>query len=499
MASKVFSRLRVGAIWAAVVALAALACLVATCALLPETLPPGASPIKLTPPPEHSPSPLPVRVPPGDKIDAILKAADAAEPRPHHVPPPPRRLEAITRVYQDLSWKGLLINQANDPGAPFRTDAAATQAVPDLGALLQAVSLARAEDDLLNPEYPWGDQALAAGGLLAYTDQPVWVDGASQPTEMPAGNHLALLYRRDGILTFELRNEEGAVVLMGPWQLRSLLPPKDPTAQTPFDPEQPPRSFIAPNQICFSQGVYQACLNVRTAAVGHPASREQICEAVEGLNKADLLPSDAIVFSDTALAAVVSANAVEQCAAALNENDPTNCKPDLVIAAAEPYPADRLQMEVIQEAAAVHGLARTTAAVSWQPTVTITETAAPIAVMRVLQPLPGDVFDWDGNPMDLAPGDYRIDLLWVHHQGRWLTQFMWLEGGLNRYAYAPAEELTSLGEPVAGQDQPTPCEVVQGSFIVRPCRSGWGSSCTAFWCSSGCGKRDYCINRGRWC
>ncbi|MDW8317995.1 MAG: hypothetical protein RMN53_09155 [Anaerolineae bacterium] len=481
------------------VALSAARC--AALASMGSPTPQPPVPASQTPTPKTPPFVL--QAPNASQLEAILKATEQVERRQSHVPPPSPRVEQLEALYGRLRERGEIVNLADH--MVFNRDAATTQAIPGEGGLLQVVSPTEAEDVLLSPDYPWGDQALVVGGLLVYQGQSVEIGGPSgalggEQAWLPAGNYLVLLYRTPDLssLKFQLRAEAGTAALEGTWQLRSLWP-KDEASQTQYASKQPPRSFIAPNQLCFSQQVYQACLNVRTAAFGHPANEAMISATVKSLGGANLLPSDAIVFTETAVAAVVSSEAISKCAAALEKDSPADCYPDLVIAATEPYPADRLELEVIKKTAAVHGLARTTAAVPWQPAVTITETAAPIAVMRVLQPLPGDVFDWNGNPMDLAPADYRVDLLWVHHQGRWLTQFMWLDEGLNRYAYAAAEEVTTLGEPVAGQEQPTPCDVVEGSFIVRPCRTGGGSPCTALWCRSGCGKRDYCINSGRWC
>lgn len=486
-----------------VAGLLALFLLIAACSITADTPTTQPSPAALIPTEESPPATDPllfvVEVPTTAQIDAILKGVDAAEATRVHVPPPPERIDSLQRSYRSLQEKGAIVNTKT--ADIFNDRAATTQAVPDtdVGAQFQLVSLASQEDALQDPATNWGNKAFVAGGILVYQDQEILVDQkGDQAAEsyrampLPAGNYLVLLYRNDAGYKFELSDEQGATPVTGFWQLRA--------EETPA--AEGPRSYMTEQQLCFAQMVYQACLNVRAPAIGSGPNRRFIEQAVKTLDGAGLLPPDVAVNVAGAMADVVGAPGIDRCDAALAATEqgiPQDCQPSVVVAAIDPLPPDRLKL-IEATGWKPTGLASILPAAAWQTSVSITETAAPVAVMTVLETLPDDVFDWNGNPQDLNPNFYRVDLLYVPLQGRWLSQFVWSDNGLTRYLYAEAEEVVVQGEPVTGADQETTCDVVLSSFIVRPCRgNGTEAGCSSLFCSSGCRKKPYCLNRRRWC
>lgn len=477
---------------------------------------PAPTPVDSTPTPTATPSvtpsPTPAIAPPGSiqplfevqvpsapQIEAILEAAAALKEAPSHVPPPPQRIASLQKSYRILQDKGEIVNTRTED--VFNGRSSTTQAVPDpgVGAQFQLVSLASQEDDLQDPSNGWGDKAFVAGGILVYQDQEILIDqkgdGAAEnygPMPLPAGNYLVLLYRGGGDLTFALSDEQGATPITGYWQLRYL---EKPTLEQP-------RSYLTEQQLCLGQMAYQPCLNVRAPAIGADLNRDLIDEAVQNLDNASLLPPDAAVNVAGAMADVIGAPAIDRCFAELAETEqgvPQGCQPSIVVAAIDPLPQDRLKL-IEATGWKTPGLASMLPATALQTSVSITETAVPVAVMNVLETLPNDVFDWNGNPQDLNPNFYRVDLLYVPLQGRWLSQFVWSDNGLTKYLYAEAEEVIMQGEPVTGADQETTCDVVLSSFIVRPCRgNGTEAGCSSLYCGSGCHKKPYCLNRRRWC
>ena len=397
-----------------------------------------------------------------DEVEFLLNAFE--EPNQiaedGHVPPPDGQVTNLESICDILMTQDRLLNLE----CSFINERATTYALPEIGVLYQVVSIQLPANDqqyyneLLRSTNAWGDKGLLIGGLIVYQPDPV------PDLLLPTGAFGVLLVRNQNELSFELIDGAGANAGSGSWQLRML---------DRLINEHEAYTYVTPNKICFSQQIMQACLNLKSGR-GDGQSQTKIQEALNMLIEARLLPADAEVNVEGALASIDSLTLIKNCQAYLQENVPKQCLPDIVATGAK-------SMEI-------------------QVNNYISKTLEGIGVVELTSPIENYVYDFDNTGI-LEVGSYRVDLIQLAN-GVWLAQYV-RAVDLARF-YDLAVPVPGSGQPVDPDSlQPIeepgePSQVLLDRYIWSPCQS----SRVARNCS-GAGKwhRDYCFSNHRfgWC
>jgi hypothetical protein len=338
------------------------------------------------------------------------------------VPALASKLEAVleTLFEQEPELVNPEIYDLDDPPVDqvFNLDHPATYALPEAGTLLQAVSLrlplgGEAIDKLLVDSGSWGERAVFVGALIVYQD-------LDTGEGVPAGEYAVLLRREDQALSFELMGDDDSYT--GEWELRRLSSP----AKWPY-------SYVATEQICFSQTQMQASLNM--VLPGSEQVAEIAASAVDTLRESDLLPSAEGVNVAGALAVVSDEETVKGYQRQLAADEPQGCQPNLVVAAATPFSE--------------------TAGASFN-------VAFGVAVFQVDAPVDGPVFDRDGQNVLLEPGTYRLDVL-TFEDGTRLGQLVPPD---QAPCYVGLEAAEGMGQPVdPDTGEPVP-DKIQPPYVI---------------------------------
>ena len=396
-----------------------------------------------------------------------------------HVPPALAQLETLTELCLRLSESLGLLN----PECEFNDAWATSYTLSDVGLVYQLVSLVEGNpsDDLLQKVDTW-ESGVVIGGVLVYQDAE-FAEFSLSP-----GVYVVILTNN---FEFELFSEFEEPVAAERWQLRQLI-----GAATA------PVALVTSNNLCFSQLMMQACLNAVSPGLwqGNP-NAEFIQTAVENLQASGWLPPDVMVNFENALASIEGTDKVEACSNDMIEQieQSENCFPNLVVAAIEP----------LSDTVSVHKttlLAKTTTSPAIQVTELISDAVIGIGVMEVLEPLPGEVFNLNGETVDLEVGSYRVDFLELT-DGSYLLQLI---SPFDDFFYL--DVVPALGEGVlvegeeqnSGQDGATN-EVVLDAILWKLCRlHGWGYACNSsdqparwwqYWCATWA-KVGWCYANG---
>lgn len=353
------------------------------------------------------PAETPFVVPPSAELDSLATALESnrGADGERAIPLPPAAAENLAGILGELAGSELLL--LTHAGFPtiFNLEKTTTFTLPEVGTLYQLASVLPADlspssDELLADLSSWGGLLLPIGGLVAYQA----VDN------VPAGIYLVLLHESG---TFYLVNSAGvsefrdmadggfgeiiAPVISGQWGLRVL----EAEAVAPY-------SFVTYQQICFSQGKYQACLNQPAPKRALAAKYAQ--EAIDNLTATGLLPAGQSFHLESTFGDVQSPSTIDKCFELLNraviallEATPPStaleCLPDFVVTAGDPFS----ELDVVAQAFPRLGKGAIAQA-------TPTFASAGVGVIRVLQPISdGQVVDGSGAAVVLPAGDYRLD------------------------------------------------------------------------------------------
>ena len=412
--------------------------------------------------------------PTADIVKNVLAGIDNTKDMPaDHVRPPQGLLSDLAKTYAILSEKQELFNPCQGACDFFNPDRATTYSLPmagayQTGALYQLVSLRDPVDGALVESKAWEKRGLVIGGLLIYQDNAVLPAADAPP---PPGAYLVVLRRYQNDLQAELWDVGAEKYFKtGPWLLRQRQGLTQ-IAKEPF-------SYVTPDELCFSQLEFQACLLAKTPTVGSNQNAEAIQNAVKNLQAGGLLPPDARVNISGAMPGAQGQSSIAQCSD-LIQKDPKGCPPDVVAAG----------MDALIEQTDLNSDA-------------VSELVAGIGVLEVLAPMPDEVFNPDGKLATLEPGSYRLDLLHTR-EGSWLAQFVHADGKQIFYLYAV--EVAARGIPIDPEtlkafDGPNgSSQVFLDRYFWTFCQSSrvTPNSCTggAKW------LRDWCVTNWRagWC
>lgn len=395
-----------------------------------------------------------------------------------HVPPPTGQIDTLEAICRTLAGSGLLLN----PECIFNRAWATSYTLPDTGMVYQAVSLATPEegeriDDLLGRVGTW-EFDLAIGGILVYQEANF------SEFALPVGVYLVVL---NSDLTFQLYGENNEPLASGVWQLRQL----NGGAAAPV-------ALVTPNQLCFSELVMQACLNLVSPGLGVESMNAKLAgTAVSNLQTAGWLPANFVVNAAGAMSSIEGVEKVRTCTSGEEQKSLLleTCFPNLVAAAAEPIFSTVSQAKPVIGAKPV--MEAKISAPSLQATGLISEVVTGVGVIEVLETLTGEVFNLEGAVTDLGTGSYRVDLLELS-DGSSLFQLISVDGVP---FYLAAIPIAGEGVPVEAVDniqtkppgdiiEPGLNEVLIDGINWKICRTwGWGSICTtnkkwAYWCVS---------------
>ncbi len=367
------------------------------------------------------------------------------------IPPPIQKLKELSDSFN--TFKSELVIKQDFTPEYFNAQQATTYVLPKVGALFQLVSftgdISRQLDldGLLLNSKTWKDKALPIGGLLVYQDMSV------NGNTLTKGAYAILLSRdaKSDALLFEIKStNEQQKTFAGSWTLRLLAEVRQ-KANQPF-------TYVTSEQICFSQFIFQSCLQFAAPSFARSANpindlANPIDTAVQNLVESNLLPVDVQVNRTSTFASATGLGIADVCASALKDNAVKGCLPSYVTAALVQPVAETPQ----------------TAQSRTQATRGVTQTVQGdfgVAVLEVLREIKGPIVDEAGITTTLKEGSYRLDVLPLS-SGSFLGQLT--PANSNSPSYILLQETDAEGIPVDPDTLKISEELTStGSVILEP-------------------------------